>query len=62
MGRVKKIDIEKAIGRRINKGQTILCSYAHVSYKGFAMDNNLEYHTLKGVIKQGVKHKIYHIQ
>ena len=62
MGRLKKMDIEKAIGSRINKDQTILCSDAHVSYKGFAIDNNLEHHTLKGIIKQRVKDKIYHIQ
>lgn len=62
MGRLKKIDIDRAIGSRINKEQTILCSDAHVSYKGFAMDNNLEHHTLKGMIKQRVKDKIYHIQ
>lgn len=62
MGRLKKIDIENAIGSRINKDQTILCSDAHVSYKGFAIDNNLEHHTLKGMIKQRVKNKIYHIQ
>jgi len=62
MGRLKKIDIENAIGSRINKDQTILCSDAHVSYKGFAMDNNLEHHTLKAVIKQRVKDNLYHIQ
>ena len=62
MGRIKKIDIENAIGSRINKDQTILCSDAHVSYKGFAIDNNLEHHTLKGIIKQRVKDNIYHIQ
>ena len=62
MGRLKKIDVENAIGTRINKDQTILCSDAHVSYKGFAIDNNLEHHTLKGIIKQRVKDKIYHIQ
>ena len=62
MGRLKKIDIENAIGSRIDKDLTILCSDAHVSYKGFAIDNNLEHHTLKGIIKQRVKNKIYHIQ
>ncbi|GAB1858760.1 IS1595-like element ISSsu9 family transposase [Flavobacteriaceae bacterium MHTCC 0001] len=62
MGRIKKVDIENAIGSRINKEQTILCSDAHVSYRGFAIDNNLEHHTLKGIIKQRVKDGIYHIQ
>ena len=62
MGRLKKIDIEKAIGNLVNPNQTILCSDAHVSYKGFAIDNKIEHHTLKAVIKQRVKDKIYHIQ
>lgn len=62
MGRIKKVDIENAIGNRINPNQTILCSDAHVSYKGFAIDNNLEHHALKGIIKQRVKKGIYHIQ
>lgn len=62
MGRLKKTDIENAIGGRINRDKTILCSDAHASYKGFAMDNNLEHHTLKGIIKQRVRDKIYHIQ
>ena len=62
MGRIKKINIGNAIGHRINKDRTILCSDAHVSYKGSAMDNNLEHHTLKGIIKQRVKDKVYHIQ
>jgi transposase-like protein len=62
MGRLKKVDIENAIGGRINPEQTILCSDAHVSYKGFAIDNKIEHHPLKGVIKQRVKNGVYHIQ
>jgi len=62
MGRLKKIDIEKAMGNQINPNQTILCSDAHVSYKGFAIDNNIEHHVLKTIIKQRVKNKVYHIQ
>ena len=62
MGRIKKIDIENAIGARIDKDQTILCSDAHVSYKGFAIDNKIEHHALKGIIKQRIKNNIYHIQ
>lgn len=62
MGRIKKSDIEGAIGGRIKKGRAVLCSDAHVSYKGFAMDNRLEHHTLKGAIRQRVKQGIYHIQ
>ncbi|MGC1205658.1 MAG: IS1595 family transposase [Flavobacteriaceae bacterium] len=61
MGRLKKIDIENAIGKSITS-QTVLCSDAHVSYKGFAIDNNIEHHQLKAAIKQRVKNKVYHIQ
>lgn len=62
LGRLKKIDIENAIGDRIRSGQVVLCSDAHVSYKGFAIDNEIEHHTLKAAIKQRVKNKVYHIQ
>jgi hypothetical protein len=62
MGRLKKIDIENAIGSRLKPNQVILCSDAHVSYKGFAMDNKIEHHSLKGIIKQRVKNGVYHIQ
>lgn len=62
MGRLKKVDIENAIGSRIKANKTILCSDAHASYKGFAIDNEIEHHTLKASIKQRVKNKTYHIQ
>lgn len=62
MGRLKKIDIENAIGNRIKSNQTVLCSDAHVSYKGFAIDNKIAHHALKAIMKQRVKNKIYHIQ
>ena len=62
MGRLKKADIENAIGSRIKPNKTILCSDAHVSYKGFAIDNKIEHHALKAIIKQRVKNKVYHIQ
>ena len=62
MGRLKKVDIENAIGSRVKPNKTILCSDAHVSYKGFAIDNKIEHHTLKAIIKQRVKNKVYHIQ
>lgn len=60
-GRIKKKDIEKAIGGRCNE-QTILCSDGHMSYKGFAIDNKLEHHLLRVDLKKRVKDKIYHIQ
>jgi transposase-like protein len=62
MGRLKKVDIENAIGSRVKPNKTILCSDAHVSYKGFAMDNEIEHHPLKAIIKQHVKNRVYHIQ
>lgn len=62
LGRLKKVDIENAIGGRISSGQVVLCSDAHVSYKGFAIDNEIEHHALKAVLKQRVKNKVYHIQ
>lgn len=62
LGRLKKIDIENAIGERIRSGHVVLCSDAHVSYKGFAIDNDIEHHALKAIIKQRVKNKVYHIQ
>ena len=60
-GRIKKKDIERAIGERCTK-QTILCSDAHVSYKGFAIDKKLEHHLLRADLKKRVKDKTYHIQ
>jgi len=62
MGRLKKIDIENAIGARVNPSKTILCSDAHPSFKGFAKDNKIEHHTLKAVTKERVKKKVFHIQ
>lgn len=61
MGRIKKSDIEKAIGDRVSE-QTILCSDGHVSYKGFASDKGIEHHTIRSNVKEHVKNKIYHLQ
>jgi transposase-like protein len=60
-GRIKKSDIQKAIGERIS-GQTILCSDSHVSYKGFAQDKKIEHHAIRANLKQHTKNKIYHVQ
>ena len=57
LGRIRKTDIEKSIGKRISE-QTILCSDSHVSYKGFAIDNALEHHALRADLKQYVKEGI----
>jgi len=61
LGRITKKDIVRAIGEKIST-QTVLCTDGHVSYKGFAIDNNLEHHVLRADLKQHVKQKTYHIQ
>ena len=60
-GRIKKIEIERAIGQRISK-ETILCSVSYFSYKGFAIDNEIEHHTIHVDLKQYVKQKVYQVQ
>jgi len=61
LGRISKVDIENAIGNRIEK-DSILCADGHVSYKGFAKDNQLSFVVLRADLKQHVKNGIYHIQ
>ena len=61
LGRISKSDIENAIGNRIDK-DSILCTDGHVSYKGFAKDNQLSLVVLRADLKQHVKKGIYHIQ
>ncbi len=60
-GRISKKDIANAIGKRTTE-QTILCSDGHMSFKGFAIDNNIEHHILKANLKQFVKKGTFHIQ
>jgi len=61
LGRLCKNDIEKALGDRIEK-DSILCTDGHVSYKGFAKDNDLSLVVLRANLKQHVKQGVYHIQ
>lgn len=61
LGRIGKLDIEKAIGNRVKKGVTILCSDSHHSYKGFAKDNEMEFHPINASKRERVKGD-YHIQ
>ncbi len=61
LGRITKTDIEDAIGERISE-KTVLCTDGHASYKGFAIDNELEHHVLRANIKQFIKQKKFHIQ
>jgi transposase-like protein len=61
LGRIGKVHIENAIGGRIEK-ESILCADGHVSYKGFAKDNQLSLVVLRADLKQYVKNGVYHIQ
>jgi transposase-like protein len=61
LGRIGKADLEKAIGKRVKKGVTILCSDAHHTYKGFAKDNEMEFHPINASKGERVKGN-YHIQ
>ncbi len=60
LGRISKEDIQTAIGKKVNN-LTVLCSDGHISYKSFALHNNIEHHVLRANIKEYVKGK-YHIQ
>lgn len=61
MGRLTKKDIDSSIGGRVSD-KTILCSDSHLSYKGFAIDNSLEHHSVKPKNRQFVKEGKYHVQ
>jgi len=61
LGRIGKLDIENAIGKRVKKGVTILCSDSHHSYKGFARDKEMEFHPVNASKGERVKGN-YHIQ
>jgi len=59
LGRIGKADIANAIGKRIKKGSTILCSDSHHSYKGFAKDTKVEFRPFnvsKGELVKGAFH------
>ncbi|WP_163517026.1 IS1595 family transposase [Gelidibacter japonicus] len=61
LGRIGKADIANAIGKRIKKGATILCSDSHHSYKGFAKDVQVEFHPINVSKGQRVK-GAFHVQ
>lgn len=61
LGRIGKADIANAIGKRIKKGVTILCSDSHHSYKGFAKDTKVEFRPINVSKKERVK-GAFHIQ
>lgn len=60
-GRIKKVDIERAIGG-LTTSKTILCSDSHISYKGYALDREIEHHPLRSDLRQRVISGLYHIQ
>jgi hypothetical protein len=60
LGRIGKVDIENAIGKRVIKDITMLCSDAHHSYKGFSKDSEMEFHIVNASKGERVKGK-YHI-
>jgi len=61
LGRIGKADIANAIGKRIKKGNTILCSDSHHSYKGFAKDAKVEFHPIN--VSKGERVKgVFHVQ
>jgi transposase-like protein len=61
MGRIGKEDISCSIAGKLPEN-TILCTDGHVSYKGFAKDNELHHVVLRADLKQHVKNGVYHIQ
>lgn len=61
LGRIKKKDISDAVGEWVDN-KTVLCTDGHVSYKGFAKDQQIEHHVIRGDLKEYVKNKKYHIQ
>lgn len=60
-GRISKSDLEGAIGGLVKKGSTILWSDAHHSYKGFAKDTEVEFHSLNASKGERIK-GAFHIQ
>lgn len=60
-GRIRKSDLQKAIGRRIEKN-TVLCCDSHRSFTGFARENKLP--IKKIVVRKGqhIVDKVYHVQ
>lgn len=60
-GRIRKQDLNKAVGNRIKKG-TILCTDSHRSFTGFAKEKRLAVKNIHARKGQHVINKTYHIQ
>jgi transposase-like protein len=61
LGRIGKSDIAGAIGKRIKRGSTILCSDSHHSYKSFARDAQVEFRPVNESRGERVK-GAFHVQ
>jgi len=61
-GRITKKAIHKGLGQWIDKNHSILCSDSHLSFQGFAKDNNIEIKRVFIRRKEYVLENIYHVQ
>jgi transposase-like protein len=60
-GRIRKIDIEKALSGKLEK-DSVLCTDSHRSYTAFAKSEGIQHQKIHARKKQYVKDKIYHVQ
>jgi len=60
-GRIRKIDIQKALSGKLDK-DSILCTDSHHSYTAFAKAEGIKHEKIFARKKQYVKDKIYHVQ
>jgi hypothetical protein len=61
-GRITKKAIQKGLGQWIDKSNSVLCSDSHLSFQGFAKDNNINLKPIFVRRKEFVLNNIYHIQ
>jgi len=60
-GRIRKIDIQKALSGKLDKEAT-LCTDSHRSYTAFTKAEGIRHEKINAGKKQYVKDKIYHVQ
>jgi len=61
-GRLTRKAINKGVGKWLDKKNTILCSDSHLSFQGYAKQNNIELKPIFVRRKEFVIEQIYHIQ
>ncbi|HET8861613.1 IS1595 family transposase [Marivirga sp.] len=61
MGRLKRKDLDRILGSRINGESNILCSDKHPSIKSFAKTHGLTHYRIDATKKQYSIKKIYHV-